>query len=47
MDTVLEKYPIEKYSTKGLMVEQSTRNQMPDYLYYRGDINLRKVAWLQ
>ena len=40
MDTVLEKYPIEKYSTKGLVVEQSIRNQMPDYLYYRGDINL-------
>lgn len=40
MDTVLEKYPIEKYSTKELLVEMPIRNQMPDYLYYRGDINL-------
>lgn len=40
MDNVLERYPIEKYSTTGLIVEPSIRNQMPDYLYYRGDINL-------
>lgn len=40
MSAVLEKYPIEKYDTNGLVEEQSVKTYLPAYLYYRGDISL-------
>ncbi|MCM1090283.1 MAG: DNA-protecting protein DprA [Butyrivibrio sp.] len=40
MGTVIERYPVEKYDTRDLAIEQSVREQMPGLLYYRGDISL-------
>lgn len=40
METLMEKYPIERYRAKDLVIEQSVINQLPDYLYYRGNITL-------
>lgn len=40
MESAIEKYPVEKYDTRDLAVEQSVRGQIPKILYYRGDIDL-------
>lgn len=40
MGTVIGRYPVEKYDTQDLAIEQSIRKQIPKFLYYRGDIDL-------
>lgn len=40
MGNVMERYPVEKYDTSELDIDQSIRGQLPKFLYYRGDIGL-------
>lgn len=40
MGSVMERYPVEKYDTRDLAIEQSVRGQLPKFLYYRGNIGL-------
>ncbi|MDE6434599.1 MAG: DNA-protecting protein DprA [Lachnospiraceae bacterium] len=40
MDAVMEKYAIEKFDTRNLSMDNAVREQLPNALYYRGDIAL-------
>lgn len=40
MDAVMEKYAIEKFDTTNLSMDSAIREQLPNVLYYRGDIAL-------
>lgn len=40
MGSVMERYPVEKYDTRDLAIERSVRGQLPNFLYYWGNIGL-------